>query len=161
MMSFLCAQQKIGWQALLEQRDVQVSRVCLCLQKVPHPLVTPLSPALLSSSGIQKKMLVSQRVASKVYSMLRNSPAVIGKYGRNIVNIWGRTFLVENDFNLQNEPCPHNFRITKHSHLRMKWKGTDMSPVASDFMTLHFLDFLIIITGHSIGFFHYKQDFFL
>ena len=86
----------------------------------------------------------SSKSGYSMYSMLRNSPAVIGKYGgnRDKFPLCGSTFLIENEFNFQNEPCPPNFKITKHSCLCVKWKGTNLSPIASDFMSLHFLHFL-------------------
>lgn len=61
--------------------------------------------------------------------MLINPPAVFSTYGRNIINILGSTFLVENDFNFQNELRPYDFKITKHSCLRLKWKVTNLSPM--------------------------------
>lgn len=70
--------------------------------------------------------------------MLRNSPAIIGKYGRDIMNIWESTFLVENNFNFKMNPV---LTISKSPSIlvyKVKWKGTDLLPVASDFMTSFF-----------------------
>lgn len=101
--------------------------------------LNPLLPALFISGGVQKKTPIPQGVGRRVHSTLRNSPAVIGKDERNIMNIWWNTFLVENDLSFQNGLCPHDFKIIQASCLHLKWKRYKCVTNASSFMTSFFI----------------------
>lgn len=109
---------------LESRRDMPKIFIFLYLQKVPLPF--PSTPFCLPSlSAVASKRGTSKRGEQNA-QVLRNSPALIGKYGGNITNVQGNTFLAENDFNFQNELCPHDFKIIKPSCLHLKWKGTNL-----------------------------------
>lgn len=108
------------------QRAIYISFGCRSLSlnrssSSSHPPF-PLHLSWSSAAAFERRCLHLKEWLAECTVCLETLLPLLENMEEILMNIWGSTFLVENDFNFQNEPCPHDFKVTKHFCLQSEVK---------------------------------------